>query len=271
MNNKNNNKEDVLRKFIVRRAFRCGAVSRADLLKAADISTATATRTIANTIARHGDILERKGHYIRPKPLAKCPDYALEEDLLLTLNCGKNNAIDTGFFDKELPITYVSWTNSMPQQSGILLTILNAIRKNKQLDIIYLGLRFTEVPKSRKILPLGLEKMNDQWRVIAQDLETQEFLVKVFVLPRILAAKTSETLIRIPFIKGHVDSSDKIKVILNHKYNSQQKQMMEHELKISNGTIDVTKRSLHEFKRRFINIPVSNDVVWPPLILKEKD
>jgi hypothetical protein len=267
MANKATHKSQTMR-FIVRRAFRHGSVSRADLLTAFDISSASATRFMTDALAQYEKILERKGHSLLPKPLAKCPSYATEVDLLKNLDSGKRDVKNIGLFDHELPITYVSWTHSLPQKSGILQTLISAIGKQKQLDIVYLGLRQNESPRKRKILPLSLEKMNDQWRVIAQDLDTRTFPVKVFVLSRILDASFSLKKVYIPIIKGYKDTNTKLRVSLDPRYTPEQTQMLTHELNIVNGEVIVATRSLHEFKRRFTNTPPSEDAVWPPLLLK---
>jgi hypothetical protein len=264
-----NRDQDITAMFIVRRAFRHGTVSRADLLKAFNMSSATATRTMSNVVAKFGNILERRGRNIEPRPLAECPSYASEADLLKNIDSGKSDAVNTGLFERELPITYVSWTNSMPPRPGTLQTIVTAIKCGKQIDIVYLGLKFGAQPKSRKILPLGLEKMNDQWRVVAQDIESQNFPVKIFVLPRILAANISTNNKRIPYTKSYIDSHSKLHVTLHYKYTSLQKEMLEHEMKVKNGEVIIASRSAHEFKRRFTNTPVSENVVWPPLVIKE--
>lgn len=264
--------KQIAEKYILRRAFRHGTVSRADLLRALDVSTATATRMMSETAARFGDILERRGHGLSPKPLAVCPAYASEADLLNQLDAKKYDAASTGLFEEELPLIYVSWTNSLPPQGGTLNMIVNAIQYHKQIDIVYVGLRLNDKPRNRKILPLALEKMNDQWRVVAQDMESKGFPIKVFVLPRIMAASASSSATRIPYpyIKGHTDQHIPLKVRLDDRFNAAQHRVLMHELQIVQGEIHIAERSLHEFKRRFTNAPPSEDAVWPPLILKEK-
>lgn len=261
--------KDAAMRFIVRRAFRHGSASRADLLKAINISSATATRIMSDVIIKFSHILQRNGHDLVAKPLAKCPSYADEADFLTNIDNGKTEPINTGLFEDELPITYVSWTNSMPLRAGTLQTIMTAIQRRKQIDIVYIGLTLGQQPRNRKVLPLGLEKMNDQWRVVAQDMESQGFPVKVFVLPRIMAVSFSTSSTRIPYIKGHTDLQSKVSVSLNHKLTNTQKQVLEHELRVRDSKVSVATRSLHEFKRRFANIPVGDDVVWPPLVIKE--
>lgn len=267
MNKRKN--EEIAMQFIVRRAFRHGSVSRAELLKAIDISSATATRIMSHAIASLGHLLERNGHDLMPKPLAECPSYASELDLLKQLDTVGNDPSITGLFENELPITYVSWTNSMPPRAGTLQIIVNAIQRRKQIDIVYVGLKLDQQPQSRKILPLGLEKMNDQWRVVAQDMEDKNFPIKIFVLPRIMVASMSRVSTRIPYVKGHEDSKSELIVTLNYKLTPHQKQVFEHELNIKNGKVTVATRSMHEFKRRFTNTPVSENAVWPPLTIKE--
>ena len=41
------------------------------------------------------------------------------------------------------------------------------------------------------------------------------------------------------------------------------------ELRVKNGKVKIASRSLHDFKRRFTNAAVSENAVWPPLILKD--
>ncbi len=255
--------------FVVRRAFRHGSVTRADLIRAFGISSATATRLMTEIINRCSNLLERKGHAWIPKPLVTPPDYATEQDLLKHLDTQRHNPVDIGLFEGELPLIYVSWTNSLPRQSGILQTIIKAIGKNKQIDIVYVGLRENEQPRARKILPLALEKMNDQWRVIAQDLEESDFPIKVFVLSRIMDVSMSLHNKRLPYIKGHTDKHIYIKVKLDDRFSNTQKEILQQELKINEGIIRIAKRSEHEFKRRFTSTPASENAVWPPLILKE--
>lgn len=255
--------------FIIKRAFRYGLVTRADVVRALGVSTATATRFLSHAGSRNADILEREGHGLRPRPLAAPPAYATEDALLVELDTGRQDPARTGLFDSELPVIYVSWVDSMPPKPGILSQITRSIRENRLLGIVYVGLRVGEEPKERRILPLALERMNDQWRVIAQDIDKAGAPLRVFVLSRILDAKQDRGSKPRGFVhQGHTDSITELNVALNPKLTSRQKDILARELRVQNGKVRVATRSLHEFERRFTEKPANPDAVWPPLTIK---
>ena len=255
--------------FIVKRAFRCGFVTRANVARALGVSTATATRLLAQAESRNTNILERHGHGLKPRPLATPPVYASEDALLVELDTGRHDPARTGLFDSELPVVYVSWTNSMPPKPGILSHITTSIREDRLLRIVYVGLRAGEEPTERRILPLALERMNDQWRIIAQDIDKAGTPLRVFVLSRILDAQYDRGSKPRGFVhQGHTDSITELNVALNPKLTSRQKDVLARELRMHNGKIRVATRSLHEFERRFTEKPANPDAVWPPLMIK---
>lgn len=255
--------------FIVKRAFRCGFVTRADVVRALGVSTATATRFLSQAGSRNANILERDGHGLRPRPLAAPPEYASEDALLVELDTGRQDPARTGLFDSELPVIYVSWTNSLPPKPGILSQITRSIREDRLLRIVYVGLRAGEELKERRILPLALERMNDQWRVIAQDIDKAGAPLRVFVLSRILDAQQDRGSKPRGFVhQGHTDSVTELNVALNPKLTARQKDVLARELRMQNGKVRVATRSLHEFERRFTEKPANPDAVWPPLMIK---
>lgn len=260
-------KDVVIERFIVRRAFRVGRTTRSDVMMAFGISSASATRAMSNTAAVHSRLLTRERHALTPRPLAEPPSYANEADLLKELDAGRCDFSNLGLNSDELPIHYVQWTNSMPMKAGILSEVITAIRTETILEIVYLGLRKNEQPRRRQVLPLGLERMNDQWRVIAQDMDDADFPVKLFVLPRVLEAKCNQR--RKP--KGMVVSSTHdlpidIAVRLNGSFTEVQKRVIAHELQVNNDMVRIPSRSLFEFLRRFTDQPPHPEIVWPPLI-----
>lgn len=254
--------------FIIKRAFRAGTVTRSDVIQALGVSTATATRLMSEVANKRGDILERVRQKIVPRLLAKPPSFASEEALLQTLNEGDHDfLLRFGLYENELPVTYVSWTNSMPKSPGIIGTIIDAIRTESFIQIAYIGMRENEVPASRLVAPLGLERMNDQWRIIAQDLGKSGYPIRVFVLSRILDAKIAPLKRRPPgFIhQHHSDAITPLTVTLNPRLSPLQKEIISGELNIREDKVHLSKRSIFEFKRRFSNEPVSPGAIWPPL------
>ncbi|MFA7243269.1 MAG: WYL domain-containing protein [Sulfuricellaceae bacterium] len=254
--------------FIVKRAFRAGAVTRGDVIQALGVSTATATRLMAEVLTKKGDILERFRQKIVPRLLAKPPACASEAALLQTLNEGGHDfLLRVGLHENELPVSYVSWTHSAPKKPGILGILTEAIRTESYLRIAYIGMRENEEPASRVIAPLGLERMNDQWRVIAQDLGKEGYPIRVFVLSRILDAEKAPLKRRPPgFVpQHHSDAAIPLAVTLNPKLSPLQKEIIADELDIRDGKVRLAKRGIFEFKRRFSNEPVSPGAIWPPL------
>lgn len=257
--------------FVVKRAFRRGIVYRGDVLSAFDLSSATATRIMAEAKSRHTGLLARRGYGLKPLPLAEPPRFATEEALLSELDRGRNEPARTGLFDNELPVVYVSWTNSMPAKDGTLTRIINAIQYEHFISIVYVGLREGEPPRERRILPLALERMNDQWRVVAQDMDIRDHPIRIFVLSRVLEARQAEGRKPRGFVhQGHTDGYEDIHVSMNPRLNEHQKEIIARELRVENGRVRVAKRSLHEFERRFTDKPASPDAVWPPLVLKRR-
>jgi len=254
--------------FIVKRAFRAGVVTRIDVVNAFAISPATASRMMAEALARRGNLLERNGQKVAPRLLAEAPPYASEASLLETLDAGGNDLLlRVGLYSHELPLVYVCWTRSMPRKPGILSTLIAAIRNEGFLRIVYLPMRLKEAPQRRLIAPLGLERMNDQWRVVAQDLEKENCPIRVFVLARILEAE-KEALKRRPpgFVLQHLsDAQVAVAVSLNPKLTPLQQAVVAAELGIREGKVRLAQRGIFEFKRRFSSEPATPDAVWPLL------
>ena len=51
------------------------------------------------------------------------------------------------------------------------LQIVTGLIRYQPIELLYVGLRNNEHARWRRILPVTLEKMGDQWRLIAQDLD----------------------------------------------------------------------------------------------------
>lgn len=256
--------------FLIMRAFRHGAVTAGDLCRASGVSLATATRAMQRALACHAEIVFREKRALKPIPLASAPDFASEAALLDALSKGSNQALETGLFSHELPVSYVSWTNTLPPKPGILDQIVKAISRQTVLEIIYLAMTEGALPEEKTIFPLALEKMNDQWRLIAQDIQKSGAPKRVYVLSRILNATPSPRrrprgMIR----RGHHDSQVAIRVEIEPRFSPLQSEVLSRELCIADGTVKIASRSEFEFCRRFTDMPANPDAIWPPLIVKK--
>jgi hypothetical protein len=128
-------------------------------------------------------------------------------------------------------------------------------------------MREKEEPASRVVAPLGLERMNDQWRVVAQDLGKDGYPIRIFVLSRILDAEKAPLKRRPPgFVhQHHSDVFVPLVVTLNSKLSLLQKEIISGELGIREGKVALIRRGVFEFKRRFSNEAASPGAIWPPL------
>lgn len=264
--------------FVVKRAFRHGSVSRQDIINAFGFNAVKATRVLSDALLKFSDLLERRGKLVYPKPGVEIPELAHEAALFKELDRGEIDPRLTGIFRGELPVHYVSWVDSHPPEKGILLKIVQAIKKNAILKIVYIGMKKNDQPSERKVIPLALERMNDQWRLIAQDIRTtmtkerrkrHEAVLRSFVLSRILKAEWDMGRRPKGFVEvGHWDDLEEISVTPNPLFTTMQKEVIQREMKIENGKVRIPSRSRFEFERRFMDAPPNPEAVWPPIIKK---
>lgn len=257
-------------RFLVMRAFRIGAASAKDLIDASGISPATATRAMTAVIEQFP--VRRVKTTVQPALLATPPDFTTEAALLTALDAGLHSPMDTGLFAHELPITYVSWSNTLPPKPGVLQTIVRATADQKEITIAYQGMKINEPLSEKLVFPLGLEKMNDQWRLIAQDVKQDGAPIRVYVLSRIFDAvitpmrRTKNAYVR----RNDADTIESVKVRLNPLMTPRQKEVIANELRVRDGQVNIASRSKFEFFRRFTDAPTSAEAIWPPLLKTEK-
>jgi hypothetical protein len=260
---------DQLVRFLVMRAFRHGVAHAGDLIRVTDISMATATRAMGRTVEFYGDIVHRVKRALRPLPSAKAPIFAGEAALLDCLDKGRNTPIEIGLFAHELPVTYSAWTNIFPPKEGVLDILVKSIARQSLVNLVYQGMTRAERPSEKVVFPLALEKMNDQWRLLGQDIEKEKSPLRVYVLSRILDAKPSHRNKPKGFVRqAHYDSKIRLAVQINPHCTPLQKEILERELCIKNGTVEIASRSAFEFCRRFTDFPASPEAIWPPAVLK---
>lgn len=256
--------------FILKRAFRHGEVLRGDIVKAFGISTATATRAMVHAEKTFTDRLVRSGKALKPLPMTSPPAIAGEESLLADLDAKSAEPWRTGLFPDELPVTYVSWTNGMPYKPGVFLEIVKAISAQLFLKIVYVGLKKGHGPEEKEIAPIALEKMNNQWRLVGQDLNIKGCPIRIYVLPRILEATKYRG--RKPsgcVLQNEADGLVEIPVKLNPELTEWQQKVIARELGVTDGKVFVKSRSQYEFKRTYMGLDAEKEYVWPPLKPKE--
>lgn len=252
--------------FILRRAWRFGYVKRADVLSAFDgqIAESHASFLMNAAVEKHSEYLLRDGHRILPKAEAKVPKEASEQDLMESLFAGCYRFKDTGLRERELPIYRSEWFDFRPPRPGTFSEIVSAFVEHSDLHIDYVSMRSGAQASSRLVKPVGLEELAGQWRLRAYDIEDGK--LKTFVLSRIVFARALKGRSRKSSGQGVKEEAKRyFPAKLDSRFTSAQCQVLEQELKISNGFVQLKPSHRFEYLRRFGHAPTSEDVIWPPL------
>ena len=256
-------------KFVARRAFRFGKVDRADVREAFDLRDAPASGVLT-LAAQQVKELERLPRWVAPKPWSYAPAWANAKELMEAIDRGHDDFKTTGLRAHELPVNRVQWSAAVPKSTEALNVVLQAIVHSRACAIQYVGVKLGETARWRRIFPLGLERMGDQWRVYAHDLEHAEFAVRTFVLARIEdAAELREKLPKKFTPAAASDAMLKFAPVLDGRYTQDQRRALLHELRVEDGVIRLPRRAEFEFLRRFGEVAASADAVWPPIKLLE--
>lgn len=250
--------------FVVRRAFRTGEVRRPDLIAAFKMPEASASRVLQAALDHYPQYLARHGRVVRPQLGVDAPAFADETDLMKTLDASGNDYRLTGVSEEELQVTRVTWASPLPGKPGLMLPLVQAAIRGRPVRLKYVGLALGENARWRFVLPLGLERMGDQWRLIATDLEAEGYPSKVFVLARILDLIDKGEKRPRGVVWGRAD--DKlvpVEVRLNPRLTPAQRLVVSHEMGLSAGVARIPSRSLFEYRRRFTTEAPNPTAVWP--------
>lgn len=255
--------------YLIKRACRLGSARRQDMARHFEASQATYTRWIAIALDR-ASCLDREGRgagtrlkLVRPESV---PAWAGHEALLTEMENG-NEATRTGIEDDELPVFIPRWTRNAPVDPRALGKIILTIHQERGLHLRYVSLNRGEEGQWRCVYPIGLERMGDQWRLVALDLEKDGHPLRIFVLARILGADDKPCPLPKGFSKPGIHDADiTIRALLNPALTPDQAIALSNELRIQEGMITLNRRTLFEFCRRFGAQGLSDKAVWPPLL-----
>lgn len=251
--------------FILMRAFRRGVVRRGDVLAAFDstISETRASEMLRVALDKYSGLIERDGYTVKPR-LGVCPpSIASEEQLMEAVFSGNDSFAEIGLTDAEFPRQKVEWTNNRPIKLGLFQSIASAIVEGEALDIVYVTLNQQDHGRRRSIFPVGLQKVGDQWRLVAYDLSKRPAAQRVYVLSRILEAARSTA--KVPKSLRHCsfNATELVRAPVNAELTEEQRMVIEHELSIHNGLRRMPASEEFEFLRRYGGIGVSPSAVWP--------
>ena len=263
------NETDEKRLFVWRRAFRSPLriVVRAEVIEAFGISKTAASSLLNSVVGSSHGLLLREGNKVIAPTWARPPNWADETDLMNSLDQNRTTFAQTGLKFSELPVSFSSWSSSLPSVPGAMTTIVEAFVNKCSVHIQYVGLKAGDIARFRRVFPVALERMGDQWRLAAHDLESDGFPLKIFVLSRITGASQNREKLPRGFIPSSpIDFKQSVVIDWDLRLNADQKNALRNELGIdSKGVVTINNRDVHEFLIRFGGRNVSNDIVWPPL------
>jgi hypothetical protein len=255
--------------FIIRRAIRASAVTRGDILRAFpnEFSETKASELLNKAVKKWSKSIVRKGNKVVPHPKPFIPEEASEEDLIDHLDKYLSDFRYTGLTAEELPVIYVKWRTHLPFKTGALNEITAALKSKTSLHIQYIGLKKGDTGAWKHIFPYALERLDDQWRLIAFDLKEPDFPVRVYPLSRIRDSCWKNEKPPRKFKPSYtLNSYCSVKVTLNKEYTKEQKEVLSHELKVKEGEVEISKRSRFEYFRKFGKQEINENSIWPPFI-----
>jgi predicted DNA-binding transcriptional regulator YafY len=263
--------KQILYDFVLKRATLTGKVLRSDIIDAfpGQISTSTATAELRAAVSAYPEYLIYSQRAVRLRPGAETA--SLNESALIRDFVCSDSYAKTGAKDTEIDVTIVQWSNPLPHRPGPLRDLLCALAQGQQLEILYVGMRINEMRRWRWIHPLGLERVGDQWRLIAHDLDEKERSVKTFVLARIMDARRPGKRQPSGFQPlSTLDDTISLRVRINPRMTEDQQKVIAHELGIKKGNIRIPRRSLGDFIQRYAGETGREGIVWPPIFVEEQ-
>lgn len=214
----------------------------------------------------YADILTRYKTRLVPRPAALTPTFASEQSLFAAIDSGRNDPAITGMFAHELPVSYVRIGNPLPAPPGVLTLLTQAIADETPVELIYLALRSNAVPMVHTIHPVALERVQQQWQLLAQDFRSHQEM-SVFVLSRILKATRSRRIRPARFVAmNEQDVVVSLPVQINPRYTSQQQAVVAHEMSVEDGAVRLPSRAAHILANQFQAGSEARTEIWPPLV-----
>lgn len=264
--------------FAIRRLIRAGYITQLAIMKTIGCSKSTAN-TVLNSIKQHDRHVEQRGQRLCLRAnfdIESHPEWAsIASESNLVKAIENNLGMEfTGLTTDELPFKEVAWSSGHPEVPNLMTALtscllhLNKNRKDHRaaIAIQYVGMKKGEYNKWRTILPIGIERVMGQLRLIAQDLDKEGFPVRNFVISRISSYKiNTRPLPKDLHIQAFEDSKMIVTVELNHELTIDQENAVRTELKLPKGknTLQINRRVHQDFLRRYSDTSVNGDAIWP--------
>lgn len=268
--------------YAIKRLVRKGELLASDIMRATGCSKPLAIEAMSQIREDYRGATEKRGTklFLLYTPSA-WKEIASDLQLFSALNNGADEK-ETGLTtqsnqdqDSDLPIRFNRWTTGKITE-GLMSALIFCFQQRTKLDhraslnIEYVSMKLGDNAKWRCVAPVGLECVMEQWRLIAHDMqyyniENPEQSLRTYVLARIVNHKISATPLPKKFRRADFNTiQSMVTVKLNSLLTHDQIKVINNELNIrENGSIQIENRMEFEFLRRFSNIPVTGDAVWP--------
>lgn len=278
---------DMAYAFAVRRLVRTGSVCRADITNTMGCSAVIAGKAMQKVAAFSADVIKKgqnlqlKDPYFVDQPNNRhvFMNIASDSQLSNAIKQGGDPKL-TGLYPDELPVNIKTWSYGDSLSNGLVTAIAACTLHIKQagrridhrasLSIFYVSMQKGAFNKWRNIVPLGLERILDQWRLIAHDLDTEGYPIKTYVLARISNHRALTTPLPVNFyrhLKALNDLNELVRIELNPDLTKDQETAFKNELNITkDGTMEISQRSKIDFLRRFSDIATTELAVWPVIL-----
>jgi len=153
--------------------------------------------------------------------------------------------------------------------------ILRGAIRTDVLDVLYVGLRLGENARWRTVVPVALERFQDNWRLRAHDIEKNDFPLKSYNLSRIFDARPSDARIPKGFFPATGDSAiRRYRVRLNPRMTEDQRTAVMRELGINGkGVVRLTEGEVFDFRRTYMDSDFERRdkrIVWPFVVEMER-
>lgn len=266
--------------FILRRACLLDKVARREVMQAFDVAGATARKDLLAAAAQWPDYLAyTPSQGVQVRRFATPPAEASSTTFLNLLQSdAPAHALGLTRYEPVSSNHAPRFVYQGPEDRQLVMTLFRACLTRTPIDIEYVGLRLGEVRKTRTVLPLELELLGQQWRLVAYDVDARKRQIgaeqKTFVLARILNAQVHLALHgkRLKTSQGDRLEAQQLQVqrtecdyqvTLNRSLTADQIEAVVREFALARkGSVHVIRmpeRNLAEFKRDHCARPVLPD------------
>ncbi len=252
--------------FILRRAWLFQRCRRKDVdtIFGTRNAPARASRIMQQAIIKYPKYLQWTKKF-GILPLGNQKPHEVEALTIMNLIALGKSSIETGIFQGEsLPFLMPQPLRTITANEKCANDILQAVLNDKPLEILYVGLRKGENARWRKVWPSGLEFTGIQWRLHAQDIEDPQGVIKVYVMGRILETRYLTTVVKNFKRRKVISDRVNLRAQLNTELTPDQQHVLQQSFGMDkNCHMSWPAYALYEFKRDFVEAPVSLETVWP--------